>query len=238
MVFFNHLSQVDSEGFSILPGVYSKKEVSSMTELIESKELNSTSVLKSKQLFAIRQLLLEIPELKPLIFNDVLKSLLRNYENGKPYFLTKAIYFNKPKSSNWFVGYHQDLTISVSQKKDCSGFINWTSKRGQLGVQPPLEFLENTLTVRIHLDETNESNGALWVIPQSHLHGIIRVSEQSDKTAEICCNVSSGGIMLMKPLTLHASKKSNGLVNRRVIHLEFCAMPLPENLAWKEFQSF
>jgi hypothetical protein len=40
--------------------------------------------------------------------------------------------------------------------------------------------------------------------------------------------------MLMKPLLLHASSRSTSARPRRVIHLEFSNVELPQGLAWRE----
>lgn len=99
----------------------------------------------------------------------------------------KSIYFDKPEHSSWFVAWHQDLTISVDKKIDLDGFGPWTSKQDQFAVQPPLAFLENIFTVRIHLDDTDEHNGALRVIPGSHRKGIYRYSpDEPDNSEETC----------------------------------------------------
>src|SRR5690606_13134007 len=109
------------------------------------------------------------------------------------YFLTKAIYFDKPSESNWFVAYHQDLSISVDQKTELENYTNWTFKKGQYGVQPPLEILEDTITVRIHLDKTDKNNGAIKVIPKSHLKGIVRAdSKDWNLKDEFNCEVEKG----------------------------------------------
>jgi hypothetical protein len=81
----------------------------------------------------------------------------------------KSIYFDKPETSNWYVSYHQDLTISLDKKVQIRNYGPWTSKSNQFAVQPPIEILENIFTIRIHLDYTNEQNGALKIIPKSHL---------------------------------------------------------------------
>ena len=77
------------------------------------------------------------------------------------YFVVKSIYFDKPQSSNWYVSYHQDLTISVDKKLEVDGFGFWTTKQNQFSVQPTLDILQNVVTIRIHLDDTDENNGAL-----------------------------------------------------------------------------
>ena len=99
----------------------------------------------------------------------------------------------------------------------------------------PLDVLQNVVTVRIHLDETNENNGALKVVRHSHSKGIYR-PETIDWTveSEVSCNVSKGGIMLMKPLLLHSSGRTRNDRQRRVIHIEFSNQELPKELNWAE----
>ena len=38
----------------------------------------------------------------------------------------------------------------------------------------------------------------------------------------------------MKPLILHASKRTENQMNRRVIHIEFTDKEIPQALNWKE----
>ncbi len=154
---------------------------------------------------------------------------------GNDYFLVKSIYFDKPPASNWFVSYHQDLSIAVNKKEPVSGFTNWTIKKHQFGVQPPLNILENLFTIRIHLDKTDENNGALKVIPKSHTKGIYR-PETIDWNIEkeVICDVPKGGLMAMKPLLLHSSSRTTNHQRRRVIHLEFYNKELANNLNWAE----
>jgi len=115
-------------------------------------------------------------------------------------------------------------------------YLNWTCKKDQYGVQPPIEVLQDTITIRIHLDETTEENGALKVIPKSHTKGVIR-PESTDWNLEneFICAVKKGGAMLMKPLTLHASNRTTNGKKRRVIHLEFNKHKLEEPLKWLEY---
>jgi ectoine hydroxylase-related dioxygenase (phytanoyl-CoA dioxygenase family) len=149
--------------------------------------------------------------------------------------VVKSIYFDKPGQSNWFVAWHQDLTISVDQKLPIQGFGPWTIKDEQFAVQPPLEILEQIFTIRIHLDETDKNNGALKVIPGSHLKGVYRPETIDwEKESIETCNVQKGGVMIMRPLLLHASDRATGSNNRRVIHIEFANTSLPEGLQWAE----
>ncbi|WP_190810980.1 phytanoyl-CoA dioxygenase family protein [Flagellimonas sp. S3867] len=227
--------ELNENGYSVLSDLYSEQEINKILDCIENAEQDGNSFMKTKDLFAIRQLIKNVPELSDLLFNKKLTELLSELSESD-YFLTKAIYFDKPSGSNWFVAYHQDLSISVDNKADLENYSNWTFKKGQYGVQPPIEILQDTITVRIHLDKTNKNNGALKVIPKSHSNGIIRYDSKDWNTEnEFICEVEKGGAMLMKPLTLHASSRTTNGKKRRVIHLEFNKHSLTEPLNWLEY---
>jgi ectoine hydroxylase-related dioxygenase (phytanoyl-CoA dioxygenase family) len=187
--------------------------------------------------FAIRNLLGEIPALLPLLNTVALQALLAELFPAGCH-LTKAIYFDKPAHSNWLVAWHQDLMVNVDQRADLPGFGPWTAKAGWVAVQPPAPVLENTVTIRVHLDECDATNGALKVVPGSHRHGVLPAAAIASQTATAhVCAVPAGGAMLMKPLLLHASNRSTSNRPRRVIHLEFSSVELPAGLAWCERQT-
>jgi len=235
MNYFENKIELEKNGYSIINSLYSEHEINSILACIENAEQNGNSFMKTKDLFAIRQLIKNIPELSNLLFSDNLKKLISKLSCSE-YFLTKAIYFDKPSESNWFVSYHQDLSISVDKKVDIVNYVNWTFKKGQYGVQPPIEILQDTITIRIHLDNTNKNNGALKVIPKSHLNGITRIdSKDLNLKNEYICEVEKGGVMLMKPLTFHASNRTTNGMKRRVIHLEFNKNNLSPPLNWLEY---
>lgn len=233
----NYSNQIDNEGFSIINNVYTENEVEKLISLIKNSTENKTdnpTFRKSQDLFAIRQFHKEIPETLDFIFNQNLKSIIEDIF-GKGYFITKSIYFDKPEKSNWFVAYHQDLTISVNKKIEVENFENWTVKQNQFAVQPPKEVLENNFTIRIHIDKTTKDNGALKVINNSHSKGILRIENLDfNKEKETICEVDKGGIMIMKPLLFHASNKTTNNERRRVIHIEFSQQQLPNGLEWSE----
>ncbi len=226
--------QLDELGFTILGDIFSDDEIESIATTIESADTSKATFRKSDDLFAIRQFLKEIPELHSIIFNDKLKKTIKNLI-GDNYFVVKSIYFDKPEESNWFVSYHQDLTISVDKKADIPNYGPWTTKQDQFAVQPPLDILENIYTIRIHLDDTNEQNGALKVVSKSHLKGIYRPGTIDwSKESETICPVQKGGVMLMRPLLLHSSSRSTNNKRRRVIHIEFSNYNLDGGLSWTE----
>lgn len=229
-----HKEELLYNGFTTIDNIYSAEEVDKILSTIDQVDKTKETFRKSVDLFAIRQFLKEVPEAIKHVFNNNLQTVIRHVF-GNNYFVVKSIYFDKPETSNWYVSYHQDLTISVDKKLDLEGFGPWTVKQNQFAVQPPLDFLKNIFTIRIHLDYTDENNGALKVIPSSHLKNIYR-PETIDWTAETeaICNVGKGGIMIMKPLLLHSSSRTINNKKRRVIHIEFSNQELPPELKWAE----
>lgn len=229
-----HQIEIEENGFTIIDKVYTDDEIEQILMLIEKTDQNKETFRKSADLFAIRQFLKEIPAVQNLVFNDNMKEIVRRVF-GDHYFVVKSIYFDKLETSNWYVSYHQDHTISVDKKVDIENFGPWTTKQNQFAVQPPIDFLENIYTLRIHLDDTDENNGALKVIPKSHRKKIYR-PETIDWTqeTETICKVERGGVMMMKPLILHSSSRTTNNKKRRVIHLEFSNKELPNELNWAE----
>lgn len=227
--------KISSDGFAIIDTVFTDEEIDGLLQAISKVDTSRQTVRKTSDLFAIRQFLKEVPQATELIFNETLNTLIAEIF-GDEFFIVKSIYFDKPESSNWFVAYHQDLTISVDKKLNIEGFGPWTTKQNQYAVQPPLDILQDNFTIRIHLDNTNEDNGALKVIPTSHLKGIYR-PETIDWTVETenTCSVDKGGVMFMKPLLLHSSSRTTNNNKRRVIHIEFSRSQLPDNLIWAEY---
>jgi len=227
-------NELQENGFAILPKIYSADEIDQLLSILDQIESDKATFRKSADLFAIRQFLKEIPSTKAIIFNDQLKGVIHSIF-GTDYFIVKSIYFDKPEQSNWFVAYHQDLTISVDQKIPLENFGPWTVKQDQFAVQPPIDILESNFTIRIHLDDTDENNGALKVIPKSHSKGIYRAANIDwENEVEVSCNVKKGGIMIMKPLLWHSSAKTTNNQKRRVIHVEFANKELPQPLQWSE----
>lgn len=81
-----------------------------------------------------------------------------------------------------------------------------------------------------------KKNGALRLIKGSHKKGIIKITDwiADKKGMEVICEVNKGGVLMMKPLTLHASRRTENNQNRRILHIEFTEKELPEGLEWKE----
>jgi ectoine hydroxylase-related dioxygenase (phytanoyl-CoA dioxygenase family) len=225
---------IAAKGFTIVEDIYNADEIAAILAEISRANSDKSTFRKTEDLFAIRQFLKEIPAINSIIFNDKLKTVISDFF-GDDYLAVKSIYFDKPEKSNWFVAWHQDLTISVDKKVELPGYGTWTVKQNQFAVQPPLNILQNNFTIRIHLDDADEGNGALKVIPGSHLKEIYRPETIDwDIETETTCSVKAGGIMIMRPLLLHASNRTTNNKPRKVIHIEFSNAELPEGLGWSE----
>lgn len=231
----SHKSEIETAGVTVLNDVFTDAEVENLQSMMQQAEDRENLLFrKTADLFAIRQFLKAVPSVKSIILTPKLHSIISSLF-GDDYFIVKSIYFDKPPLSNWFVAYHQDLTISVKEKIETPGFATWTVKQGQFAVQPPLSILEDNFTIRIHLDDTNADNGALKIMSGSHLKGIYRPETVDPGTKEeLFCEVPKGGIMVMKPLLLHASNRTVNEGRRRVIHIEFSRQDLPGALQWSE----
>lgn len=228
------LKHLETNGYSVSNGIYSNHEISKMVECIEEyleKEHTNTS---SNSLFSIRQLFIQIPRLKELVINDNFKALVRSVAN-QHCFITKAIFFSKPSDYNWFVSYHQDLSVNLNRQVTSKNYSKWIKRNGWYSAIPPEEVLKRTTTFRIHLDECNEASGALKVLVGTHKKGVQRIkSLDRSKIEETVCSVKQGDLMIMKPLLFHASDKTTVPNKRRIIHIELCSKHLPDNLEWVE----
>ena len=147
----------------------------------------------------------------------------------------QCTFFVKSRVNNWLVSLHQDLSIPVAERVDNPECRGWSEKEGELFVQPPVSILTDVIAVRVHLDDSDERNGALRVVPGSHLlgrltaDGAMRAREELGETWVI---VPRGGVMVMKPLLLHASSKISSQNTRRVLHFVFGPTRLACGLRW------
>ena len=216
--------QVEPDGFALVEEILSVRETSQLLD-----ELGSAGG-------AGRRGLLALPFIAALAKSEKLLALAKPWLPG-PARPVRALYFDKTAETNWIVPWHQDLTLALAGRAETAGFGPWSVKDGIPHVQPPAGLLEQMLTVRIHLDDTRKANGALRVLPGSHRHGRLSatgITEWRSRTEEFLCEAKAGDALLMRPLILHASGRSNGDGHRRVLHLEYAGFVLPEGLRWHE----
>jgi hypothetical protein len=136
----------------------------------------------------------------------------------------RATLFDKSADANWLVAWHQDTALPLRERVDAPGWGPWSEKQGVWYAHAPASALSQVLALRIHLDESNEDNGPLRVIPGSHVAGVLtddEVSAGAARCAPITCVVGRGGVVAMRPLIIHASSKARGDRPRRVLHIEY-----------------
>lgn len=226
-------SAVETDGFVIVEQVLASKETSDL--LLALEQIGDTgSVRKRGGIFAVRNLLDVSPEVAELAASDVIRALVEPVL-GAHFFPVRGILFDKIPDANWKVPWHQDVTIAVQERIEADGFGPWSTKADTLHVQPPASILQKMLTVRLHLDNCGEENGALRVVPGSHTRGKIpeqEISRLREALPEQVCAIGLGGALLMRPLLLHASSPSRVPGHRRVVHLDFASIALPVGLRW------
>jgi ectoine hydroxylase-related dioxygenase (phytanoyl-CoA dioxygenase family) len=154
---------------------------------------------------------------------------------GRDLVAVKATLFDKTQETNWRVQWHQDRAIAVKERLQVSGYGPWSTKSGSLHVEPPAEVLAQMIAIRVHLDACGEENGPLRVIPGSHRAGKLADDDLADMVAgspiaELY--VPQGGILLMRPLLVHASAPARATAHRRVLHIEFAPPEAISPLQW------
>jgi ectoine hydroxylase-related dioxygenase (phytanoyl-CoA dioxygenase family) len=225
------IQKLNKRGYATLHNIFNRKELNTIKNKLHQYFKKSEL---GNNVHAVRNILQHIPDLKPLLMNKRLVHILKKLNSNL--FLTKAIFFDKTPEANWYVTWHQDIVIQVAEKIETEGFSGWTRKHDAQGVCPPDDVLRDTVTIRIHLDDATAANGALNVIPGSHNKklGNDEIHLITESCAPTLCEVRAGGIHIMKPLLLHASSKTTNQKPRKVLHLEFNSLELPNGLAWAE----
>lgn len=156
--------------------------------------------------------------------NDKRLVALASTALSEPAIPYRATLFEKSPKSNWLVVWHQDTALPLSKQIDGSEWGPWSTKLGVTYAHAPSWALEKVITLRVHLDSCGPENGPLRVIPGSHQNGVLTDDEIGAITkteASIECVVPSGGVLLMKPLIIHASSKSKSKTPRRILHIEY-----------------
>ena len=134
-------------------------------------------------------------------------------------------YFNKDADTNWGVNLHRDLHVPLNQPFDHPRWGNWSEKQGIPHAQAPRDLLATMLAVRVSIDACDAGDGALCVVPGSQATADV-------DSARIECTGPRGYAVVMSPLLLHASIKSQYGRPRRVLHFLFGPSALPDGAQW------
>ena len=229
-----NLQRLENQGFLILPNILEEETISLLIKSLSSLSSFKAIHKKSQRIYGVRNLLNLSAEIKEFSENEIVTKLIKSFlgENAK---IVRAIFFDKTPEANWKVPWHQDLTIAVEEKIETDGFVPWTRKANIWHVQPPDSILKQMVTFRFHLDDNDESNGVLKVVPNSHKTGRLTANDiqnlRKANGVEVC-RIKRGGVLLMKPLLIHSSSAGTNPKHRRIIHFECSAENLPNSLKW------
>lgn len=154
---------------------------------------------------------------------------------GRDLVAVKATLFDKTTDANWRAQWHQDCVIAVKERMQAQGYGAWSTKAGVLHAEAPAGVLSQMIAIRVHIDECGSDNGPLLVIPGSHHGGKL----EDDALAGVVAGgpvvelyVPQGGMLLMRPLLVHASSPARTPQHRRVLHIELAPPEAISPLQW------
>ncbi len=223
--------RVRRDGFALVP-CFTARECAEMAAGLTAS-LEATITGGGGAVYAARNVLEAWPPAADIWRREALLAPLRELL-GTGFGLVRGLYFDKPPGESWALPWHKDLTVAVRDNGlPSERFRRPTAKAGVPHVEAPLDVLERMLTLRIHLDDADEENGALKVMPGSHLSG----KALTDGEVAVV-RAAAGEVLLMRPLLAHCSGGSaDGCRrHRRVLHLEFAsAGELGDGYGWHTF---
>ena len=219
---------VAAGGWAVTPPVVSQLELDQLADALAA--LSASAPGRG----GARNLLDQVPAVRALAASPAVRAVAESVLG--PYcFAVRALYFDKTPEANWKVMWHQDLTIAVRRRAHAPGYGPWSEKEGVPHVQPPPEVLEHMLAVRVHLDDCGADNGPVRVISGSHRVGRLSakaIDAWRSSAEPTDCLAERGAILAFRPLILHASSPATRPAHRRVVHVEFASVELPEPLEW------
>lgn len=105
---------VDENGFAVVDSCLDKATVERLSYEFDDAHYPQRNLLSVR---SIQELAVSEP------VREIIETVL-----GPLCFAVRGLFFNKTRSSNWKVAWHQDLTIAVLKRKSIEGFGPWTMK--------------------------------------------------------------------------------------------------------------
>jgi hypothetical protein len=208
---------IRTPGHWIHQPVFSRAEVGDVLDALSRAHLRRTR--------AGARHLLGVPAVRAMATDRRLMTIAATYvgPGATPF---RATLFDKSPDANWLVRWHQDTTLPLRERIEDQAWGPWAIKAGVLYAKAPAWALEQVIALRISLDDSTHENGPLRVLPGTHLDGVLnddQIRQLSERIVPVDCVVAAGGVVAMRPLTVHASSKAGGSQSRRVLHLECTA---------------
>jgi ectoine hydroxylase-related dioxygenase (phytanoyl-CoA dioxygenase family) len=209
---------VEKQGFEIIPEFLDRESIASVSKSLDEMPLRRGRAGARNALW--------IKSVRDLAFDSKLINIASSLLGGNavPF---RATLFNKSFATNWLVVWHQDTALPMRERRDAKGWGPWSVKEGVICAHAPAYALELVLAMRVHLDHSNEENGSLRVLPQTHTLGVLsddQTHELAKKIPPVDCHIAAGGLLLMRPLLVHSSSKATSeTARRRILHIEYAA---------------
>jgi ectoine hydroxylase-related dioxygenase (phytanoyl-CoA dioxygenase family) len=205
------------QGYSIVEEVFARADMERVLE-----ELSSAGLERTK---AGARHVLRVPVVRDLAADPRMLRIARELvgPGAEPF---RATLFDKSPSANWLVVWHQDTALPLRERFEDASWGPWSKKAGILYAHAPSWALEQVVALRVSLDDSSSRNGPLRVLPNTHSRGVLTdaaIEQLARNATAVECVAGSGGVVAMRPLTVHASSKSLDEQPRRVLHIEYAA---------------
>jgi len=205
------------QGYGVIPGVLGREEVERLIGEVSRANLprSRAGVRHAMRIAAVAEIA------RTVALSGIAREIL-----GKGAFPFRATLFDKSPTANWLVVWHQDTALPLRERRETAGWGPWLVKEGVNYAHAPASALEQVVTLRVHLDDSTSENGPLRVLPGTRTRGVLadeEIHELAGEVAAVDCLVARGGVLVMRPLIVHASSKSQSEESRRVLHVEYAA---------------
>jgi ectoine hydroxylase-related dioxygenase (phytanoyl-CoA dioxygenase family) len=202
-------------GFAIVPGVFDVAELDDIAH-----DLAAAPLQRSR---AGARHLLAIPAMAALARDPRLTALAADVLGADPVPFGATL-FDKSSEANWLVAWHQDTALPLVERRDVAGWGPWSTKGGITYAHAPASALSQVVALRVHLDASSIDNGPLRVLPGTHERGVLtdaQIHAAAERVEPVTCIAGRGGVLIMRPLLIHASSKLVSAASRRVLHFEY-----------------
>jgi ectoine hydroxylase-related dioxygenase (phytanoyl-CoA dioxygenase family) len=202
-------------GFAIVPGVFDVAELDDIAHDLAAAPLQRPR--------AGARHLLAIPAMAALARDPRLTALAADVLGADPVPFGATL-FDKSSEANWLVAWHQDTALPLVERRDVAGWGPWSTKGGITYAHAPASALSQVVALRVHLDASSIDNGPLRVLPGTHERGVLtdaQIHAAAERVEPVTCIAGRGGVLIMRPLLIHASSKLVSAASRRVLHFEY-----------------
>lgn len=209
------MESITTRGYEVIPKLFGRNEIHRILQ-----EFDRSNLPRSRA--GVRHAM-RIPPVAEFARGSALLGIAQEIL-GESAFPFRATLFDKSRTANWLVAWHQDTALPLKEKREIAGWGPWSVKEGVHYAHAPASALEQVVALRVHLDDSTSENGPLRVLPSTHTLRVLtdeQIHDLSQRIAEAECRVPRGGVLAMRPLIVHASSKTHNEMPRRVLHIEY-----------------